>query len=200
MNKKFLFLLAFILLGGFLLTNTRLVQAAQNQIQSVLVTNFPELFKTREQNVDSNGNIKVHEQGTVSVNVGNTPLAVTVTNQATSSSQVKAPKTIRIWDSQTLGPSDTLESQYYDVEGYSKIALFVFAPIGGSYTLNADLLFAPEGEVGFYPIDANRGIQMNLSGSIQRRYAYTDVVGPRAIVIVHNNNSPTVTAYLYLIP
>lgn len=42
-----------------------------NSIKNVFVTNFPDIFNTREQNLDDDGNIKVHEQGTVDVNIVN---------------------------------------------------------------------------------------------------------------------------------
>jgi hypothetical protein len=63
----------------------------------VEVTNWPSLFNTREQNVDGNGHIKVHEQGTVDVSLKNTdPIAVTTV--------AKAPKTVKVRKVPTVRP------------------------------------------------------------------------------------------------
>lgn len=64
-------------------TSMGYVQAAGNQIQNVLITNWPTLFQVREQNLDTNGNIKVHEQGTANVNITNT-VPIPVANQSVS--------------------------------------------------------------------------------------------------------------------
>jgi hypothetical protein len=58
------------------------IAQATGLAQSVTVANTP--LPVREQNVDTNGNIKVHEQGTANVNVTNSSLTVAPPNTVTS--------------------------------------------------------------------------------------------------------------------
>lgn len=69
--KKLIVALSVILALFTLTLLPRNNTAYAQQIKDVIVSNFPEIFNTQEQNVDENGNIKVHEQGTVSVNLVN---------------------------------------------------------------------------------------------------------------------------------
>lgn len=57
------------------------VRAAGDKITLVYVSNWPKLFKVAEQNLDTRGDIKVHEQGTANVNITNTA-PIPVTNQS----------------------------------------------------------------------------------------------------------------------
>ncbi len=50
------------------------IAQATGLAQAVTVANTP--LPVREQNLDGNGNIKVHEQGTANVNVTNSSLSV----------------------------------------------------------------------------------------------------------------------------
>ena len=43
------------------------VSAAASRVTEVMVTNWPAVQATEEQNKDADGNIRVHEQGTVQV-------------------------------------------------------------------------------------------------------------------------------------
>jgi hypothetical protein len=62
--------------------------AVAAQIQGVLVTNdAAHSVPVREQNLDANGNIKVHEQGTANVNVTNSSLSIAAQSPVTSGGQ-----------------------------------------------------------------------------------------------------------------
>jgi hypothetical protein len=62
--------------------------AAAAQIGSVFVANdASHPVPVRDQNTDANGNIKVHEQGTANVNVGNFPAAPTTSVVVNTSGQ-----------------------------------------------------------------------------------------------------------------
>src|SRR6266511_3878900 len=93
------------LLGGALLlvvASVALARPAQSaMVKLVNVTNWPKVQNTREQNLDKNGHIKVHEQGTANIKVTNEePLRVIQEGGSGGggSSTGKAYKTVTLFD------------------------------------------------------------------------------------------------------
>ena len=105
----FLLLLGSVVLGATVFRDD--IAHATGLAQSVTVANNP--LNVREQNTDANGNIKVHEQGTASVNVANRVLSVQ--DQSTTSLLFQG----------VLTPiNEGGQFQNVDVEGFGKVRIF----------------------------------------------------------------------------
>lgn len=179
----------------------------------VTVTNWPELFQVREQNVDADGNIKVHEQGTVNVSITNKePLAVKAETEDAK------PKTVKLLENDivlnnngTTQVNPSVLSEAIDTEGYRKIIVFVENPLSpaaidvtvqfeGAYSLAGDTsTFTSGGFAGFSRATIVQGRKASL---------VSDVSGPKFQVraLINGNASGNLTeplrvsATAYLIP
>jgi hypothetical protein len=171
----------------------------------VEVTNWPSLFNTREQNVDGNGHIKVHEQGTVDVSLKNTdPIAVTTV--------AKAPKTVKVLDNVTLQrPVDgndpaAMISEPIDVEGYSKVVAFAEST-NSPATPQIQLVYSVNGDVSASGT-AYGSTATNFSvSSLAKASQVSTVAGPKVQVRAaygsfsfNYPNSSQVSVTLYLMP
>jgi len=94
----------------------------------------PSATQVREQNLDANGLIRIHEQGTASVNVTNSSLPVSGTVSVGNlpfddagalriASQPRS-RTQVLYDG-PIGPRQTIATQYADVEGCFDLTVFV---------------------------------------------------------------------------
>lgn len=120
----------------FGLTRTPFVAAA-SQIQNVFVTNWPSLFKTKEQNLDTKGNIKIHEQGTANVNIVNTsPIQVQNVGGSPTPTPLQ-PEVIKVFDNQAIPTDPPTYSNFIDVQGYKKVAIFADTPVIHTTTGNS---------------------------------------------------------------
>ena len=174
---------------------------AQN-ISQVFVTNWPNLFKTQEQNTDSNGNIKVHEQGTVNAVVANSsPIPVVVTNLPSptpaASSSPDTYKVIKVFEHTPLPNTDDMESDTIDISGYSKITVQVTKP-----TANTTV-----GVYGLFSIDGTNfstgspEMSFVLNNALNSTYKVMDIPGGKVKFLIKNSSStpaPELTLYLYL--
>jgi hypothetical protein len=136
----------FAMLVTIILLATGWGSAVAAQISSVIVTNdAAHAVPVRDQNTDANGNIKVHEQGTASVNVTNTTLAVHDLNT-------------------TQGTNFTINGfsdQAIDVSGYKQIRIMAS---GGTCDPNATANFGIIAVEGGH--DFLLGTTPNLCGQI----------------------------------
>jgi hypothetical protein len=154
------------------------------QVKEVIVANFPDIFNTREQNVDENGNIKVAQQGEVDVNV---------VNQSSNPES----KIITVFDNQALTPSGTIYSESFDVSEYKKIGLFVSKPSGYiivRWEFSLD-------DTNWYVALPDE--YMSMLSNFPKRYSLFDVAGAKLRVRVENSGSepaPSVSISTYLIP
>jgi hypothetical protein len=128
-------------------------RAGDASTDTAATTNPP--LNVREANIDAGGNIKVHEQGTVTVTgtveVGNTPkvLDVNVTNEALDV-QSTGVGTVKFFDREFF-PFDQDETLYVDIHKYSKVRLQT--NVNGSGTV--EYFFGTDGGVdGHFSVDA----------------------------------------------
>jgi hypothetical protein len=195
--KKSILSVSLIVLSLVLLRFTPVYGAASNaaeKLTQVLVTNWPDLFKVREQNLDNEGNIKVHEQGTVNVNVTNTePIAVT------GGQPPLQPKTVTLFENRALASTETFTTPVIDVNGYKKLTLYFKRPY--------DLTNGPRVDLqGYFSIDDTTlyvGTPAIISGigyGQFARYETVDVVGPKFFINVQNNGIESLSAWVYLMP
>ncbi len=54
-----------------LISTTSAATGTNASLKDVIVSNMPDIFKAREQNIDEDGNIKVHEKGIAKVEITN---------------------------------------------------------------------------------------------------------------------------------
>jgi hypothetical protein len=172
---------------------------AADKLTQVVVTNFPDIFKTREQNLDANGNIKVAEQGTVNVNVTNAePIAVT--GDGSSETPLK-PKLVNIFDNRTMSPSENFRSDFIDVEGYKKAVLYLNVPHAMVYGTQLDV-------AAYFTIDASTEYKgepniktfLEWPDGINTKYASVDVAGSKMYLRLQNNQVDIISAWVYLMP
>ena len=170
------------------------VSAAAEKFMQVVVTNWPEIIDVREQNLDENGNIKVHEQGTVNVNVANiTPIPVSGDLGGTT----LEPKLIPIFENRSMSPAERFQSDFINVEGYRKAIIYAqrwpndssFVEIYGFYSKDTSTQF-----------QGDPRIQLTLVTNQYSRYAEGGIAGPYMYIAVQNNGVETISAWLYLIP
>lgn len=188
-NGKTIFALLItpLVIASFIILRTPQVKAAVEKITSVFVTNWPELFKTREQNIDINGNIKVHEQGTVDVNVVNQ-----------GNSQLQPKKVVLFENYQLSNGNANIISETVNIDGYKKMGYFV-SRTDGDYKLTAAWQFSLDGQKWFIKLPDQ---YMDL-GPTNNRFIVIDIVAPfaRALIDYTGGNLPfDVSAYFYLIP
>jgi hypothetical protein len=171
------------------------VSAVAEKLTQVVVTNWPEIFNVREQNLDENGNIKVHEQATVNVNVTNTE-PIPVSNSGGIALQ---PKTVTLFENRAMSPNETFTSPVIDVSGYRKLTLYFKRPY--------DLTNGPRVDLqGYFSIDdttlyvGTPGIVTGIGYGQFARYETMDVVGPKFFINVQNNGIESLSAWVHLIP
>ena len=170
------------------------VSAAAEKLIAVVVTNWPDIFNVREQNLDENGNIKIHEQGTVNVNVTNsTPIPVSGDSGETKSE----PKLIPIFENRSMSPAEIFQSDFINVEGYKKAIIYAqrwpndssFVEIYGFDSKDTSTKF-----------QGDPRIQLTLVANQFSRYAEGDIAGPYMYIAVQNNGVEIISVWLYLIP
>ena len=169
------------------------VQAAVEKITNVLITNWPELFKTQEQNLDVDGNIKVHEQGTVNVRIANlTPIPVNVNLISTE------PRIITVYENEPLSDGLPRESDFIDINGYKKVVLFANKPTANTVTGIYAKFSVDDGVVY-----SGNVFEIQLDGGNHALYKASDVLGSQIKILIPNAQFPrpdNVSVKLYLIP
>ncbi len=168
------------------------VSSVAEKVRSVFVTNWPETFKTREQNVDNNGNIKVAQQGIVDVNIANSsPIQVSTDNTES--------KIVTLIEDKSLASGELFYSDPIDVNDYKKLSLYVTRP-EGNYLMIARWQYSLDGEKWYYT-DPTPGIVM--SATSHNKYIIQDIAGSKFRGVIENSSSqpaPSVSLYVYLIP
>ncbi len=140
-----------------------------------------EPLKVIEQNLDVDGNIKVHEQGTVDVNVlgsGAPPVLHT------------------LFDSEPFGASELKNSPLFDVSGCTRFQVFVnhgVASSGNFVLWSVDGSFAFVGET----FSASSG---SIDSNETNVFEFEGFAPYAGIRLKNNDSGGSITAHLYCIP
>lgn len=96
-----------------------------SKVFQVFVVNWPDMFKTQEQNLDTSRNIKVHEQGTANVNVINT-VPIPVQYSSPEQGWEYSTSCFSNWDAFSSGLPQRLNDKAS--EGWELVATLQFQP------------------------------------------------------------------------
>jgi hypothetical protein len=189
-NVKLILLVVATIFITSLAFTTPIFADTNTKLSSFLIANWPDIFKTREQNLDTNGNIKIHEQGSIEVHGPNgSPLPVQLSGVGLST------KIITVFDN--INAQSTTTSGIIDVDGYKKIGIFLNTD---SYSFaNVNLRFNIDGITEF--TGGNPMADVTLSGPVHAKYTLVDVAGPKVKLYFNGGVDPAnATVRLYLIP